>query len=187
MSHVPQSAGTPSLTMLGLIWIPMWHLENIKNTTYIWSHYRQTLRFQWFVGDLLRNHKSQDYSDLQWLNFEPCPIGYIIEGTGPPCFTLFSKRSAHWFHPILPVILDHWPWPWVMSSLSNGIGSNLQNDPRLESLTYGPRDFRKLGWFSLAKHSEKSVCMLKQSYSSLSYSQTYSFKKFRHFWAGGWR
>ncbi len=39
--------------------------------------------------------------------------------------TLFSKRSAHWFRPVLPVTPGHWPRPRVMPSLSNGPGSNL--------------------------------------------------------------
>ena len=42
--------------------------------------------------------------------------------------TLFSKRSAHWFHPVLPVTLGRWL-----------------------------RDLRKLAWFSCALLLEKSV------------------------------
>ncbi len=34
------------------------------------------------------------------------------------CTTLFSKRSAHWFHPVIRVTLGHWPHPWVMWNLS---------------------------------------------------------------------
>ncbi len=63
--------------------------------------------------------------------------------------TLFSKRSAHWFHPVLPVTLGHWPRPRFMSSLS--IVSNYSQDHFTE-LKWGgrwPRDFRKC-----AKHSE---------------------------------
>ncbi len=43
--------------------------------------------------------------------------------------TLFSKRSAHWFTPVLPVTLGHWPWPRVISILSNGLDSNIQKIP----------------------------------------------------------
>ncbi len=44
-------------------------------------------------------------------------------------YTKFSKRSAHWFTPVLPVTLGHWPWPRVMSILSNGLDSNMQKTP----------------------------------------------------------
>ena len=37
--------------------------------------------------------------------------------------TLFFKRSAHWFHQVLPVTLGHWPWSRVMSILSNDLDS----------------------------------------------------------------
>ena len=39
----------------------------------------------------------------------------LIHGHQP---TLFSKRSAHWFYPVLPVTLGHWPWHRVMSFFS---------------------------------------------------------------------
>ncbi len=44
-------------------------------------------------------------------------------------YTLFSKRSAHWFTPVFPVTLGHWPQPRVMSILSNGLDSNMQKTP----------------------------------------------------------
>ena len=50
--------------------------------------------------------------------------------------TLFSKRSAHWFCPIPPVTLGHWPWPGVMSILSNGLDSNMQKTPFENSLRF---------------------------------------------------
>ena len=72
--------------------------------------------------------------------------------------TLFSKRSAHWFCPVVPVTLGHWSWPRVMTNLSNGFASNMQK------ITRGrwPRDLRKLGWFSCSLLLEKSlhVCVL---------------------------
>ena len=79
--------------------------------------------------------------------------------------TLFSKRSAHWFTPVLPVTLGHWPWPRVMSILSNGLDSNMQKllsrpiDKIKMTRGWGrwPRDLRKLGWFSCALLLEKSV------------------------------
>ncbi len=43
--------------------------------------------------------------------------------------TLFSKRNAHWFCPVLPLTPGHWPQPRVMSSLSNGLWSNMQKTP----------------------------------------------------------
>ncbi len=38
--------------------------------------------------------------------------------------TLFSKRSAHWFYPVLPVTPGHWPWPQVISLLFFRIPKN---------------------------------------------------------------
>ncbi len=43
--------------------------------------------------------------------------------------TLFPKRNAGLIHPFFLLILGHWPWPWVMSILSNGLRSNLQKTP----------------------------------------------------------
>ena len=90
--------------------------------------------------------------------------------------TLFSTRSAHWFHPVIPVTPGHWPQPHIMSSLSNGLGTPFKNSLQFSCrtvlvLTQGllrvtlktinfdkikmtrgrgwwPRDLRKLGWFS---------------------------------------
>ncbi len=38
--------------------------------------------------------------------------------------TLFTKRSANWFHPVIRMTLVQWPWAKVKSILSNGLGSN---------------------------------------------------------------
>ena len=51
-----------------------------------------------------------------------------------PVNTLFSKRSANWLTPVLPVTLGHWPWPKVMSILSNGLYSNMQKTPFKNSI-----------------------------------------------------
>ena len=87
-------------------------------------------------------------------------------------YTLFSKRSAHWFTPVLPVTLGHWPWPRIRSILSNGLDSNYRIDhvnfcppPSRPidkiKMTRGqgrwPRDLRELGWFSCALLLKKSV------------------------------
>ncbi len=45
------------------------------------------------------------------------------------CYTLFPKRNAGWIQPFFLLILGHWPWPSVMSILSNGLRSNLQKTP----------------------------------------------------------
>ena len=109
--------------------------------------------------------------------------------------TLFSKRSAHWFRPVLPVTPGHWLWPgscqvcqmvlgvickrprWkFLSVLLQYISRLWENRFKFGhwvfcelllrpfdkiKMTQGrgwwPRDIRKLGWFSCAKHSEKSV------------------------------
>ena len=52
------------------------------------------------------------------------------------CNHLFSERSAHWFRPVLLVTPGHWPRPRVMSSLSNGLGSNMQKTPFENSLRF---------------------------------------------------
>ncbi len=75
-----------------------------------------------------------------------CAGGEFTEGKT----TLFSKRSAHWFHPVLQVTPDHWPRPRVMSSLSNCLGITRGRGG-------GPRDFRKLWWCSCASHLEKGI------------------------------
>ncbi len=60
--------------------------------------------------------------------------------------------------------LGHWPWPRVMSILSNGLDSNMQCLPKMEyandHISWGclwPRDLRKLELFSCALLLEKSV------------------------------
>ncbi len=58
----------------------------------------------------------------------------IFTGRGPS--TLFSKRSAHWFTPVLPVTLGHWPWPRVMLILSKGLDGNMQKTPFKNSLRF---------------------------------------------------
>ncbi len=50
--------------------------------------------------------------------------------------TLFSKTSAHWFYPALLVIPGHWPWPLIMSSLSKGLGSDMQKTRFENSLRF---------------------------------------------------
>ncbi len=69
--------------------------------------------------------------------------------------TLFSKRSAHWLHPVLPVTLGYWPWSQVMPSLSNGLGSNMQKTPfenwyklwhRVSSASYSQDHLTKSKW-----------------------------------------
>ena len=48
------------------------------------------------------------------------------------CFfyiTLFPKRNAGLIHPFFLSILGHWPWPRVMSILSNGLRSTLEKTP----------------------------------------------------------
>ncbi len=112
---------------------------------------------------------------------------YRIYGRFQNATTLFSKRSAHWFTLVLPVTLGHWPWPRAISILSNGLDSNMQKTPFKNSIRFSrnsrlwhgvfcellsrpidkikmtqgqgqwPRDLRKLGWFSCALLSEKSV------------------------------
>ncbi len=42
----------------------------------------------------------------------------------------------HTLFPVYPLTLGHWPWPQVMSSLSNGHGSNMQNTPYKNSLWF---------------------------------------------------
>ncbi len=79
--------------------------------------------------------------------------------------TLFSKRSAHWFTPVLLVTLSHWPWPRAMSILSNGLDRPIDKIKMTRGRGRWPRDLRKLGWFSCALLSEKSVCsLIKQTF-----------------------
>ncbi len=77
---------------------------------------------------------------------------YCENVTGLKClviikyFTLFSKRSAHWFHPVRPVTPGHRPWPQIMSSLSNGLRSNVQKTLFENSgwATYGLQEIRMI-------------------------------------------
>ncbi len=70
-----------------------------------------------------------------------CRPVWIIIGTIGEWFyfayhtTLFSKRSAHENHPNFLRSLGHWPWPWVILILSNGLESNLQKTLCQDHLT----------------------------------------------------
>ncbi len=114
--------------------------------------------------------------------------------------TLFSKRSAHWFTPVLPVTLGHWPWPRVMSIFSNGLDSNMQKTPFKNSIRFWhwvfcellsrpidkikmtlvwgrwPRDLRKW-WFSCALLSEKSVSYCRHSFIYIEFGVVHECQK----------
>ena len=55
--------------------------------------------------------------------------------------TLFSKRSAHWFHQVLPVTPGHWPLPQVISSLSKTCIIEGRGNLSVSNfwITWGPR------------------------------------------------
>ncbi len=97
-------------------------------------------------------------------------------------YTLFSKRSAHWFHPVLPVtqgdvkfvkmvfgVICKRPRLKIpygsLALLRHGVFCELLSRPFDKiKMTRGrgrwPSDFRKLGWFSHARHSETSVFLI---------------------------
>ena len=90
--------------------------------------------------------------------------GSIVE----PFRLHFFSFSAHWFLPVLPVT----PTPGhiefvkmvlrVICKTARELLASLLSRPFDKiKITWGrgrwPRDFRKLGWFSCAKHAEKSV------------------------------
>ena len=68
----------------------------------------------------------------------------------PLCSTLFSKRSAYWFRPVLPVT------PWVTDPAVGSCQSKMTR-----GRGRWPRDLRKLGWFSCALLLERSVSLAK--------------------------
>ncbi len=68
--------------------------------------------------------------------------------------TLFSKKKYTLILSSCSGDLRHWPWPPVMSGLSN------DKIKMTRGWVRWPRDLRKLGWFSCARHSGKSVCWI---------------------------
>ncbi len=72
-------------------------------------------------------------------------------------YTLFPKRSAHWFTPVLPVTpghVDFVKWSW----LSRPIDKIKMTRDRGR----WPKDLRKLGWLSCALLLEKRVGAYRQ-------------------------
>ncbi len=78
----------------------------------------------------------------------------------PHSHTHFSKRSAHWFCPFLPVTPGHWPQPRVMPRLSNGLGSSMQKTPFGNSLRFSCTPKVLTPW-SFASYSQDHLKKLK--------------------------
>ena len=111
-------------------------------------------KFSWSNSDiafaLCISNCGLSYSHSQFkgiIQYSNKPLTFI--------FTLFSKRSAHWFHPVLPVTLAHWPW----SASCFGVFCKLLSRPfdKIKMTRDRGRWPRDLGWFSCALYSETSV------------------------------
>ena len=76
--------------------------------------------------------------------------------------TLISNRSAHWFRPVILMTPGHWHNKAILhnSKIATALLSLLRPFDKVK-VTQGrgrwPRDLRKLGWFSCARHLEKSL------------------------------
>ena len=94
------------------LWFP---IRNSSTISFVWSIIIQP--YIWY-GRWIPYGKSQSNGH----NKSKATSQSVIALLFPKACTLFSKRSAHWFRPVHPVT-----WPWVMSSLSNGLWTNSQH------------------------------------------------------------
>ena len=125
-------APVPDLSQIPVTWYHFAFLWNAHPSylsywtwSYCWNRNVNLFKKEWYLFMCLELLKSE------FLQLPPS--------------TLFSKRNAHWFTPVLPVTLGHWPLPRVMSILSNSLDGNMQKtpfkkwqnqkDPRLGSVT----------------------------------------------------
>ncbi len=166
LDHLQLSAHLPNLQGV--------QMDTDSGSNKIWIHFVNG-KITWDQNFFMGQRGCQTFLRSPRVNYAWMPLKSLCRDHFEPFYTvknwtlyrvdistLFSKRSAHWFHPVLLVTLGNWPWPRVMTNLSNGLGRSrsLFTFDKIK-MTRGrgrwPRDFRKLGWFSFALLLEKSV------------------------------
>ena len=129
--------------------------KSVKNGKSQWPHKNNTCMTQFTVSCI-------SVTSTWSFDNDPFQFRMSLLSISP---SLLSKRSAHWFDPVLLVTPGHWSQHGTILSLSNCLWNKtaLSFDTgsfvsySQDNLTIWPRDFRKLGWFPCARHLKKSV------------------------------